>query len=108
MAANRIKEFREKQGLSQTELARRARVASQNLSSIERGKLEPWDKAKRAIAKGLKCTVDDVFPLEQANLNALLSSAVHTEQNRRDEDKPLIFPIPAHTTAYVIIIPDEV
>lgn len=65
METNRVKEFREKAGLTQVELARRARIASPNLSSIERGRLLPWSKVKRALAKALKCTESELFPAEK-------------------------------------------
>lgn len=65
MIANRLKEFRERAGLSQVELARRARIASPNLSSIERGRLVAWPKVKRALAKALKCTESELFPGEK-------------------------------------------
>ena len=36
MLNNRLKEYRERAGLSQTELAWRAKMAAQNISAIER------------------------------------------------------------------------
>ena len=62
MEMNRVKEFREMAGLTQVELARRARIASPNLSSIERGRLAAWPRMKRALSKALKCTEIDLFP----------------------------------------------
>lgn len=62
MIANRIRELREKAGLSQVELSRRARIAPQNISGFERGTLMPWERAKKALARGLKTTVEEVFP----------------------------------------------
>lgn len=59
---NRLREFREKVGMSQVELARRARVASSNISSIECGRLAAWPKAKRSLARVLKCSVAELFP----------------------------------------------
>ena len=70
METNRVKEFREKAGLTQVELARRARIASPNLSSIERGRLLPWPKVKRALAKALKCTESEIFPSERGGQDA--------------------------------------
>ena len=61
MTDNRIREFREKAGISQVELARRARIASTNLSAIECGRLAPWPKAKRALSR--------IFPKEQSKNN---------------------------------------
>ncbi|MFC2018739.1 helix-turn-helix transcriptional regulator [Chloroflexota bacterium] len=65
MEINRVREYRERAGLSQVELARRARIASPNLSSIERGRLLPWPKVKRALAKALKCAEAELFPDER-------------------------------------------
>lgn len=64
METNRVKEFREKADLTQVELARRARIASPNLSSIERGRLVAWPKARRRLARALKCTEAELFPEE--------------------------------------------
>ena len=62
MFSNRIKEIREKIGLSQVELARRARIASTNLSAIECGRLAPWPQVKRSLARVLKTTPEELFP----------------------------------------------
>jgi transcriptional regulator with XRE-family HTH domain len=62
MVENRVKEFRERAGLSQVELSRRSKIAAPNLSDIERGQRLPWEKAKRAIARALKTTPDELFP----------------------------------------------
>lgn len=63
---NKLREFREKAGMSQVELARRARIASTNLSSIERGTLAPWPKAKRALARVLRRSQSELFPDERS------------------------------------------
>ena len=70
METNLVKEFRERAGLTQVELARRARIASPNLSSIERGRLAPWPKVKRRLAKALKTTEAELFPTEQGGSDA--------------------------------------
>ena len=62
MKSHRIREYREKAGLSQVELARRARIASTNLSAIECGRLAPWPKARRTISKALMVSEGDLFP----------------------------------------------
>jgi transcriptional regulator with XRE-family HTH domain len=64
MLNNRLKEYREQAGFSQTELAWRARVASQNISSIERGTLAPWPRARKALAEALQVTETELFPEE--------------------------------------------
>jgi transcriptional regulator with XRE-family HTH domain len=64
MLNNRLKEYREKAGLSQTELAWRARIAGQNISAIERGTLAPWPRARKALAEALKVSEIELFPEE--------------------------------------------
>lgn len=64
MENNRLKEYRERAGLSQTELAWLARMASQNISAIERGTLAPWPRARRALAEALKIAETELFPEE--------------------------------------------
>lgn len=62
---NRVKEYRERAGLSQVELSRRARIASPNLSAIEHGERKAWPKARRRLAKALRCQESELFPDEQ-------------------------------------------
>ena len=64
MIKNRLKEYREKAGLSQTELAWRSRMAGQNISAFERGTLIPWPKAKKALAAALAVAESELFPEE--------------------------------------------
>jgi transcriptional regulator with XRE-family HTH domain len=64
MLSNRLKEFREKAGLSQTELAWMAKMAGQNISAIERGTLAPWPRAKKVLAEALKVAETELFPEE--------------------------------------------
>jgi len=64
MEHNRLKEYREKAGLSQTELGWRAKMAAQNISAIERGTLAPWTRAKKALAKALNISESELFPEE--------------------------------------------
>ena len=71
MMNNRLKEYREKAGLSQTELAWLAKMAGQNISAIERGTLAAWPRARKALAKALKVTESELFP----------------EENRRGKDR---------------------
>lgn len=59
---NNLREYREKAGMTQVELARRSRIASTNISNFERGVWVPWDKAKRRLARALKTTEDMLFP----------------------------------------------
>ncbi len=65
MLPNKVKEYREKSGMSQTQLARQVEIASQNLSAIERGKLEAWPKVRKDLAKVLKVPESELFPALQ-------------------------------------------
>jgi len=67
MIKNRLKEYREKAGLSQTELAWKSRMAGQNISAIERGTLAPWPKARKALAEALKVAETELFPEESSH-----------------------------------------
>ena len=62
MEANKIRERRQELGLSQVELARRACMASPNLSAIECGRLAPWPKARKALARVLGLPEVQLFP----------------------------------------------
>ena len=64
MEHNRLKEYRERAGLSQTELGWRAKMAAQNISAIERGTLAPWLRAKKALAKAFNVSESELFPEE--------------------------------------------
>ena len=64
MTKNRLKEYRERAGLSQTELAWRARMAGQNISAIERGTMAPWPRARKALAEALLVAEIELFPEE--------------------------------------------
>ena len=62
MVTNKLKEYREKAGISQTELSWRSRINAQNISAIECGRVAPWPKARKALAKALKIQEPRLFP----------------------------------------------
>ena len=62
MEHNRLKEYREKAGLSQTELGWLAKMAGQNISAIERGTLAPWPRVKKVLAEALDVSESELFP----------------------------------------------
>jgi len=64
---NRLREYRVKAGLTQVELARRARMADSNLNAIERGRLLAWPKARRSLARVLRVQANELFPSENLN-----------------------------------------
>ena len=67
MEHNRLKEYREKAGLSQTELGWLAKMAGQNISAIERGTLAPWPRAKKALAEALDVSESELFPKDDTD-----------------------------------------
>ncbi len=67
MGKNRLKEYREQAGLSQTELAWLAKMAGQNISAIERGTMAPWPRARKALAAALKVPETELFPEESSH-----------------------------------------
>ena len=75
MEANKIRERRQELGMSQVELARRACMASPNLSAIECGKLAPWPKARKALSKVLGLPEAQLFPNGQDNVGDNLPRA---------------------------------
>jgi len=64
MFKNRIREKREKLGLSQTKLACAIGMAESTLSNLELGKWKPWPKARRDLAGALGIPEEELFPDE--------------------------------------------
>lgn len=58
---NRIKEFREKKGLSQGELADLCNVSRQTINAIENNKYDPSLQLAFKLAKTLGVSVDNLF-----------------------------------------------
>ncbi|NCU17063.1 helix-turn-helix transcriptional regulator [Pallidibacillus pasinlerensis] len=58
---NRIKEFREKKGLSQGKLADLCNVSRQTINAIENNKYDPSLQLAFKLAKTLGVTVDNLF-----------------------------------------------
>ncbi|MBA7632494.1 hypothetical protein ES703_40040 [subsurface metagenome] len=59
---NKIREHREKAGLSQTKLSIAIGVAGSNLSAIECGRMQAWPKVRKALARVFKVKQSDLFP----------------------------------------------
>ena len=62
---NRVKEFRNKQGLTQKDLAKLSGVSRQSINSIEKGKYIPSLPLALKLAGIFKCKVDELFELEE-------------------------------------------
>ena len=62
MILNRVRECRERMGLSQVEVARRIGIATPNISAVEAGRVTAWPKLRRALARILKTSQRELFP----------------------------------------------
>ena len=62
---NRLKEYRSKLGINQTELGKRAGVSRQTISLIERGDYSPSVTLALKIAKICQVTVEDILEYKE-------------------------------------------
>ena len=62
---NRLKEYRSKLGINQTELGKRAGVSRQTISLIERGDYSPSVTLALKIAKICQVAVEDFFEYKE-------------------------------------------
>ena len=58
---NKIKELRQKQGLTQEELAKISGVRRETIVFLEQGKYNPSLKLAHDVARALKRKIDDIF-----------------------------------------------
>jgi len=56
-----MRTIREARGITQTELAKLAKVSQPNISDVENGKVSPTVATASRLAKALNCTVDDLL-----------------------------------------------
>ena len=63
---NRLRELREREGLSQGELALRLEVSRQTVNALETGKYDPSRPLAFRIARLFDCRIEDVFLPDQA------------------------------------------
>ena len=61
LAKNRLKEFREKKGMTQEKLADALGVTRQTIISIEGGRYVPSLELALKCAKLFRCAVEDLF-----------------------------------------------
>ena len=64
---NRLKEYRAKINVNQTEMGRLVGVSRQTISQIERGDYSPSVTLALKIAKVLEVRVEDIFSYEEDN-----------------------------------------
>ncbi len=58
---NKLKEYREKKGLSQEKLAQEVQVSRQTIISIEGGRYVPSLELALKLAKTFKCKIEEMF-----------------------------------------------
>lgn len=58
---NRLRELRDREGLSQGELALRLEVSRQTVNALETGKYDPSLPLAFRIARLFACRIEDVF-----------------------------------------------
>ena len=61
----RIKEYRNRQGLTQEGLAKKAGVRRETIVFLEKGRYNPSLKLAHAIAKALHTTIEHLFIFEE-------------------------------------------
>lgn len=62
---NRLKEYRSRLGVNQTEMGKLARVSRQTISQIERGDYSPSVTLALKLAKICEVNVEDIFIYEE-------------------------------------------
>lgn len=62
MSTNNLKLLRDERGLSQRELGEKLHVSPSLLSMVETGRLKPWPRLKRKLARIFKLSEGDIFP----------------------------------------------
>ena len=63
---NRLRELREREGLSQGELALRLEVSRQTVNALETGKYDPSLPLAFRIARLFSCRIEEVFLPDEA------------------------------------------
>ena len=66
---NRMKELRERDGLTQEQLSKKVGVSRQSIVAIETGKYNPSLELAFKIAKEFQCSIEDVFIFEEEDEN---------------------------------------
>lgn len=66
---NRLKEYRARINVNQTEMGKLVSVSRQTISQIERGDYSPSVTLALKIAKVLNVSVEDIFSYEEDDIN---------------------------------------
>jgi putative transcriptional regulator len=65
LAKNRLREFRERTGLTQEKLADRVKVSRQTINSIEAGRYVPSLELALSLGQVFGCKVEDLFGIPE-------------------------------------------
>jgi putative transcriptional regulator len=65
LAKNRLREFRERMGLTQDKLADRVKVSRQTINSIEAGRYVPSLELALSFGQVFGCKVEDLFGIPE-------------------------------------------
>lgn len=66
---NRMKELRERDGITQEQLSKKVGVSRQSIVAIETGKYNPSLELAFKILKEFECSIEDVFIYEEEDEN---------------------------------------
>ncbi len=75
MKNNKVKEYRERNRLTQFDLAIKIRVTPQTIGNIENGRSTPRFVTQRSLAEALGTSVDELFPRDESGPTSGLSMA---------------------------------
>ena len=68
--SNRLKEYRKKSGLTQTEMAQKVGTSKNTISSIETGQFCPTAYLAALLCLALDCRFEELFSLELVKANS--------------------------------------
>ncbi len=67
MKANKLKKFRKEIGLTQAQVAKKAKISTRGYQNYETGERVPNAYTAQLIAQALQTKVEKLFPLSQRN-----------------------------------------
>ena len=96
MFKERLRELRNKKGLSQTKLGELLKITRQAYCHYENGKREPTQEVLKEISKILNCSIDyllgntnDPRPVDKQL--AEINSAIYSDENKDSDNSVVIF-----------------
>ena len=96
MFKERLRELRNKKGLSQTKMGELLKITRQAYCHYENGKREPTQEVLKEISKILNCSIDyllgntnDPRPVDKQL--AEINSAIYSDENKDSDNSVVIF-----------------